>query len=186
MIFAAAARLCSFALISMAFTFENVAALVSVWFRRLSIAAIDVRLPRSEMEAMHTMHKVSRMRKLTDTNAVTICCLMVYFLRFKVKQHIRCLGRTLASPPRPLRRMLCCMASSVSYFRFSVLKMNVSRSGVGIECACSSALRRRSGLPVYPLLSLSLLLIVVVVNELLLIIYYYLYPSSLIFNDNQC
>ena len=148
MIFAAAARLCSFALISMAFTFENVAALVSVWFRRLSIAAIDVRLPRSEMEAMHTMHKVSRMRKLTDTNAVTICCLMVYFLRFKVKQHIRCLGRTLASPPRPLRRMLCCMASSVSYFRFSVLKMNVSRSGVGIECACSSALRRRSGLPV--------------------------------------
>ena len=101
MIFAADARLCSVALISIAFTFENVSALVSVWFRRLSMAAEDVRLPRSMMEAMHTMHKESRMKKLTETNAVTICCLMVYSLRFKVKQHRRCFAKFM-SPSRPL------------------------------------------------------------------------------------
>ena len=151
MIFAAAARLCSVALISIAFTFENVAALVSVWFRRLSIAADRRAIAQIKMEAMHTMHKVSRMKKLTDTNAVTICCLMVYFLRFTVKQHRRCFGRRLASPPRPLRRMLCCMASS-SYFVSR--RMNVSKcvEWVRIERAYSCAPSPVRPACLYPLL----------------------------------
>ena len=59
---------------------------------------------RSMMEAMHTMHKESRMKKRrrrTQLRSVAGLC----FLRFTVKQHTRCFARPLVSPSRPSSRI---------------------------------------------------------------------------------